>query len=304
MNKRALPLLLTLMLLSTTATAQEQPAMDVPLLETTGENLPEETIVVRGKGERSDRWITGVTKSLLSIYLPKEAVKPTAAVVICPGGGYGGLAYDKEGVYVARWMAQRGIVAGVLKYRVGGGANQHPAPLSDAQLAMQTLRSKADELGYPADQIGVMGFSAGGHLAATTATIYSKDTESGISSRPDFAILVYPVVSMELTTTHRGSHRNLLGENASEELIKEMSADQRVTKQTPPTLMIHAVDDGAVSVENCFRFMTACKQHKVPAELHVYQTGGHGFGMWRDEDTISTWPAAMETWLEARRIID
>lgn len=274
---------------------------DIPLNTTVGGDLPQEKVENRGDQERPNRWITGVSESKLTIFAPPKGVKITAAVVICPGGGYGGLAYDKEGVYVARWMADRGLVAGVLKYRVGGGANKHPAPRDDVQRAMQVMRSKAEELGYPADKVGVMGFSAGGHLAATAATSYAE--QDGISSRPDFAILVYPVISMELTATHRGSHRNLLGENASKQLIDETSAEKQITQQTPPSLLIHAVDDAAVPVENSLRYMNACKQNRVPVEMHIYQTGGHGFGMWRDEDTISLWPEAMEHWLKARGLI-
>lgn len=260
----------------------------------------------RGSEDRSNRWSTGVTRPILSVYAPAPDKSTGAAVVVLPGGGYGGHAIDKEGHFVARWLSERGVVGVVCPYRCGGGPHQHPAPMDDAQRAIQSIRSMAETWDIDPDAIGVMGFSAGGHLAATTATQWldadsqADDPVRRVTSRPDFAVLVYPVISMRPEVSHGGSHTNLLGENASEELIASLSADERVTAQTPPTLLIHSADDGAVPVENPLRFFRACRKHEVPVEMHLYESGGHGYGMWADKGTVADWPAAFESWLVAR----
>ncbi|TWT38285.1 Acetylxylan esterase precursor [Posidoniimonas corsicana] len=278
------------------------PNYETPLIN--GDSGFEETRVERGSGERSDLWIGGVRDSTLQVFLPEG--KPTAAVVVCPGGGYGGLSFVKEGTFIAEWFCERGVAAAVLKYRVGGGGNRHPAPLNDAQAALQHLRQQAGKHGYPADKIGVMGFSAGGHLAATAATQFADGTpvegDSPVSSRPDFAVLGYPVVTMG-PATHRGSRNNLLGEVSDEEAAK-MSAERNVTDQTPPTFIFHAQDDRAVPVENAILFYQACTKHGVPAEMHLFERGGHGFGMWRDNEPANAWPTLLEAWLRSRGLIE
>ncbi|TWT74430.1 Acetylxylan esterase precursor [Posidoniimonas polymericola] len=299
-------LLLTAALLTPMTNAHAQPdadhKYDVPLLQ--GDSGFEEQRVVRGEPPRQDIWVGKSPNSSLRVFVPAEG-QPTAAVVICPGGGYAGLSYVKEGVWVAKWFRERGVAAGVLTYRTGGGGNQHPAPLSDAQAALQHMRQQAGELGYPADKVGVMGFSAGGHLAATAsmqfATGSPNSDDEAVTSRPDFSVLGYPVITMG-DATHSGSRNNLLGQVSDEEAAK-MSADLNVTDQTPPTFIFHAQDDGGVPVENALLYFRACTAHGVPAEMHLFERGGHGFGMWRDNEPVSAWPELLEAWMVSRDLM-
>jgi len=254
----------------------------------------------RGDAERSNRWLTGVENPVLTAYLPEPAgERPAAAVVVFPGGGYAGQAIDKEGHYVARWLAERGVVGVVAPYRCGGGEHRSPVPLTDGLGAVRAVRSHAEAWKLDPERVGVLGFSAGGHLAATVATATGEASEA-VDARPDFAVLVYPVISMREGVTHGGSRNNLLGSSPSEELVARYSADQRVTAAAPPTLLIHAVDDSAVPVENSQRFYDACRRHGVPVEMHLYEAGGHGFGMWAPHGSVAGWPAVLEGWLAAR----
>lgn len=263
---------------------------------------------VRDQGNGlTDRWTTGVTDPVLTIYRPGNP--SGAACLIFPGGGYGGLSLDKEGHFVARWLAERGVVGVVVPYRCGGGKHRHPVPLMDAQRAMRVVRAKADELAIDKNKIGVMGFSAGGHLAASVAThsgtpyLLAEDPLGKVSARADFAALIYPVISMRQEITHGGSRNNLLGPQASDELVAELSADERVDTDTPPTLLIHSNNDTVVPVANPQRYYDACLKHQVPVEMHLYETGGHGYGMWADSGTVAGWPAVLEDWLTARGLV-
>jgi acetyl esterase/lipase len=263
----------------------------------------------RSDGGLSDIWITGVSKPTLTVVAPPEEERNGTAVIICPGGGYGGLSFDKEGLEVGRWFADRGVTAFVLKYRHGGGVHQHPVPLSDVQRAVRLVRSQADEWKILPERVGVMGFSAGGHLAASAGTHFDlgdrKSTKAveQQSSRPDFLVLVYPVISMDAAITHGGSRANLLGEKPEEALVELMSNEKQVTDQTPPTFLVHATDDGAVPVANALRFYQACIDHKVPAELHVFEKGGHGFGM-RQKGPVEEWPTLLANWLKSRGLAE
>ncbi|MGL4511832.1 MAG: alpha/beta hydrolase [Lacipirellulaceae bacterium] len=257
----------------------------------------------RGKPGKSDDWLSGVVKPTLAIHLPGDGVPRTGvACVILPGGGYAGQAIDKEGHAIARWMAERGVVAGVATYRCGQAAFRHPVPLNDAQRAIRTLRSKAAELGFDANRVGVLGFSAGGHLAATSATRFdgddaaAKDPVERESSRPAFAVLVYPVITLVGEAAHGGSAANLLGPSADRTTLESLSADRRVTKEAPPIALFHAADDNGVPVENSLLFYDACRKHGVPAELHLYPKGGHGFGMISGPD----WAPALGAYLESK----
>jgi acetyl esterase/lipase len=257
----------------------------------------------RGKQEKSDDWLSGVVRPTLSIHTPAEGVERTGvACVVLPGGGYAGQAVEKEGHAIARWMAERGVVGAVATYRCGQEAFRHPVPWNDAKRAIRQLRSKAGELGFDAGRVGVLGFSAGGHLAATCATQFdagSTDAEDPIervSSRPDFGVLVYPVITLVGKAAHRGSAENLLGPGADARLLKELSADQRVSSETPPVALFHAADDRGVPVENSLLFYGACREHGVPVELHVYPNGGHGFGMIAGPN----WAPALEAYLEQK----
>ncbi|BBO30516.1 alpha/beta hydrolase [Lacipirellula parvula] len=259
----------------------------------------------------SPEWTERVTKSpTLTYFMPDKEKRNGAAIVICPGGGYSGLAMEKEGREVAEWCRAHGIVGVVLRYRCGGGKNQQPVPLDDVQQAIRTVRAQAKDLGVDPAKIGVCGFSAGGHLASTAATMFddgdakSTDPIAQQSSRPDFAVLVYPVITLVGEAAHRGSRNNLLGPDASEELAAEWSTDQRITDKTPPTFLVHASDDGGVLPKNSILFYEALLANKVPAEMHIYEVGGHGFGMFRDKRPADLWPNELEAWLKARKIVD
>lgn len=260
-----------------------------------------------GRAEgRPDRWLTGVESPVVSVYRPAEGRGTGAAVVVFPGGGYSGQAIDKEGHFVAGWLADRGVVAAVVPYRCGAPEFRYPAPQADAKRAVRLVRSHAAQWGVDPAKVGVMGFSAGGHLAAITAVTGGEalpgitDSLAAISDRPDFAVLVYPVISLRPEVSHGGSARNLLGDDPPAELVARLSADERVTGKTPPTLLVHSADDPAVPAANPMRFFEACLRAKVPVELHLYETGGHGYGMWPTEGTVAAWPHALESWLANR----
>ncbi|WP_428307480.1 alpha/beta hydrolase [Lacipirellula sp.] len=254
-------------------------------------------------------WSVQVANSpTLTYFLPEKEKRNGTAMVICPGGAYVGLAMQKEGHEVAEWCREHGIVGVVLRYRCGGGKNLAPVPLQDVQQAIRTVRAHAKELGVDPNKIGVCGFSAGGHLASTAATMFddgdakSSDPIAQQSSRPDFAVLVYPVITLVGDAAHRGSRANLLGGEASEELAEEWSTDRRVTDKTPPTFLVHATDDDGVVPKNSILFYEALRANKVPAEMHIYEVGGHGFGMLRDKRPADLWPNELEAWLKARGI--
>jgi acetyl esterase/lipase len=249
--------------------------------------------------------ITGirkVTEPTLKVFLADNKNAKNAAVIICPGGAYALLSHEKEGDKVAAWFQSIGISAFVLKYRLPSDVimkDKTIGPLQDAQEAIRTLRRRAGEWNLDAAKIGVIGFSAGGHLAATVSTHYNDkvyDSNDNISARPDFSILIYPVISMENGITHKGSQENLLGKNASAELIAKYSNEKQVDANTPKTFLVHATDDKAVPVENSLNYYLALKNQKVPVEMHIYENGGHGFGL-GVQGTNKNWPAACEKWL-------
>lgn len=252
--------------------------------------------------------INKVSQPTLTIFLANPEKSNGTSVIICPGGGYGHLAINKEGYKVAKWFNSIGISAFVLKYRLPSDLimkDKSIGPLQDAQEAVRLIRRNADKWHLETSKIGIMGFSAGGHLAATLSTHYndklyeSKDT---ISARPDFSILVYPVISMEDAITHKGSKENLLGKNAGSEMIAKYSNDKQVDSNTPKTFLVHATDDKAVPVENSINYYLALKNNQVPAEMHVYESGGHGFGL-GTQGTNTTWPKACEKWLATNGFI-
>ncbi|MBK8090207.1 MAG: alpha/beta hydrolase [Chitinophagaceae bacterium] len=247
--------------------------------------------------------IAKVSVPTLTMYKPEN---PNGmSVIICPGGGYGILAFDKEGTRVTEEMNKWGITAFVLKYRLPddtANVDKSLAPLQDAQQAIRMVRSKATEWGLRKDKIGIMGFSAGGHLASTSATHFTSNADATekdtISVRPDFAILIYPVISFDSTITHKGSRNNLVGANASADVIKLFSNELQVSAKTPPSFLVHAGDDGAVPVENSIRYYQACIKYKVPAEMHLYPKGGHGFGMY-NKTTTDNWMERLSNWLSS-----
>ena len=236
-------------------------------------------------------------------------VKPNGvSVIICPGGGYGRLAIDHEGVEVAKAFNQVGVTAFVLKYRLPTDSimvDKTTGPLQDAQQAIRSIRKQAVAWGLNPAKIGIMGFSAGGHLAATAATHFNMmadaTTKDTTSVRPDFSILIYPVISFDDSITHKGSKTNLLGKNPTAEKAKLFSNELQVTKNSPPAFLVHAGDDATVPVENSIRYYQACIKSKVPAEMHIYPKGGHGFGL-HNKTTSDKWFDRLINWLNNNSI--
>ena len=240
----------------------------------------------------------------LTIYLPARPQATGTGIVIFPGGGYQGLAMDHEGHQVARWLTSRGIAAFIVQYRLGP-RYRHPAMLQDALRAVRVVRSRAGEFGIQPDRVGVLGFSAGGHLASSAATLFdhpdgrAPDGLEAVSSRPDFAVLAYPVIAFDQPYTHRGSQRNLLGDDAPADLVARLSTERQVTAETPPTFLFHTTEDTGVPPENSVMFYLALRKAGVPAELHVYQKGAHGVGLAPHDPVLSTWPGRMLAWIDA-----
>jgi acetyl esterase/lipase len=248
---------------------------------------------------------------------PAEKANGTA-VVVCPGGGYGFLADDHEGKQVADYFNSLGVTAFVLKYRIVAKDRPgplHPAPLEDAQRALRLVRHRAKDFNIDPKKVGIMGFSAGGHLASS-ATVHfnlgglkNGDDVEKQSCRPDFSILAYPVISMEDGTTHGGSKKNLLGDKPDAKLVELMSNEKQVTKDTPPVFLFHTSADTAVPPENAIKFYAACKKAGVPVELHIYEKGRHGVGLGRDEKwtggekSVATWPDRLTDWLKQRGLL-
>jgi acetyl esterase/lipase len=229
------------------------------------------------------------------------------AVVVCPGGGYQHLAMDHEGDQVARWLNSIGVTAFVLKYRLGPRYH-HPVELGDAQRAIRTVRSRAEEYRVSANRIGIMGFSAGGHLASTAGTHFdaanagASDPIDRVSSRPDFLVLGYPVISFT-NFVHQGSKLNLLGPQPDPKLVESMSNELQVTPQTPPTFLFHTTEDRTVPVENSVLFYMALRKAGVPAEMHIYERGPHGVGLAATDEALSSWPARLADWLRGRGLL-
>ncbi len=242
-----------------------------------------------------------------------------ASVVVCPGGGYGMLASDHEGKQVAEWLNQLGVAAFVLKYRLGPRYH-HPAMLQDAGRAIRTVRARASEWGLDPKRIAILGFSAGGHLASTAGTHFdagkpdADDPIERVSSRPDRLILVYPVIALATPHGHRGSLRNLLGDNPSQELIENLSNERQVTKDTPPTFLAHTNADAGVPAENSLLFVLALRRAGVPVELHLFERGPHGLGLGRGavigktrippDAAFQAWPGLCATWLKNQGFLE
>lgn len=248
--------------------------------------------------KKQDGLITEVISPTIEMYLPPANDSLCPAVIICPGGGYSVIVYEGEGILTAKKLAANGIAAFVLKYRLptSSSDDNKNLPLKDAQQAIKTVRENASKWNINPDKIGIMGFSAGGHLASTLATHYHPliDNPKSTSLRPDFQILVYPVISMQDSLTHLGSRKQLLGETPSPEDINNFSSELQVDGNTPPAYITHATDDVVVDVDNSIFYFEQLRHHKVPVEMHIYQEGNHGF-IFKHE----TWITPLFEWMKS-----
>ena len=299
---------LFLMAFSLTAQAQFDP-ITLPLYDKVPNTKPsDEEEQIR---TQDIALVSKVQEPSIQVFFPSKRNATRQAVVVCPGGGYAVLAYDWEGTDIAKWLNSHGIAAIVLKYRLPSAASQvepHEAPMMDAQRAMRLARQHAEEWNIDPAQIGVMGFSAGGHLASTLGTHYDRgnanaqDPAEKFSSRPDFLILGYPVISLKEHVAHIGSRNNLLGESPSDDLVERFSNDLQVTEDTPPTFIFHSQDDTGVPVQHSLLFYQALLEAKVPVEMHLYPKGGHGYSLGINaEGTFKGWTDSCIQWLKAVR---
>ena len=245
---------------------------------------------------RDKDFLMNISEPRMYCYPASKGNNCGTAVLICPGGGYVGVSVIKEGEEFARWFNELGVSAFVLYYRMPNG--HHEIPLKDAQTALSIIQKRAKEWNINKKKIGIMGFSAGGHLASTVGTHFKSKKE-----RPAFMILGYPVVTMDKTLTHQGSRDNLLGKNPPDKLVKLYSNELQVTKKTPPTFIVHAKDDGAVPIANSENLLKSLQENKVPAKLVTYDKGGHGFGMRKKGIPVENWPEELKGWMKERKLI-
>jgi acetyl esterase/lipase len=248
--------------------------------------------------------VSKITQPTLSVFLPEKGKANGTAVIVVPGGGYWINASGHEGVDVAKKLNEFGITAFVLKYRIPNEAtmeNKEIGPLQDAQQAIKIVRQRASEWNLQPNRIGILGFSAGGHLASTAGTHFQKSyipNEEKINLRPDFMILIYPVISFQTSIGHLGSRDQLIGKNPSKEKIDFYSNELQITKETPPTFLVHATDDDVVKVENSLVFYEGLIKQHIPAEMHIYQKGGHGFGL-VNKTTADLWMESCKNWMRS-----
>lgn len=244
----------------------------------------------------------------ITVYLPRTVAPNTPAMIVCPGGGYRALAANHEGRQVASYLNSLRVAAFVLRYRLGPRYH-HPIELGDAQRAIRLVRSHQADWRIDGSRIGIMGFSAGGHLAMTASTRFdtgnagAADALDRVSSRPDFAVLGYPVISMTEEWTHKGSRTNLLGDNPDPELAKALSGERAVTRDTPPTFLFQTNEDASVPAENAVYYYLALRKAGIPAELHVFEKGPHGVGLANDDVALSEWSKLLANWLRVRKLI-
>jgi acetyl esterase/lipase len=294
---------LPVLLLSALVAAHSLCAADDKVIDLWPEGVPG----LKAGAEPESRLAAGRVEKIhhpsLTVVDPAPGRANGTAVIICPGGSYVRLAFDHEGLVPARWFASLGVKAFVLKYRLKEYG--HPAPLRDVLRAIRLVRSRAGELGIRSDRIGVLGFSAGGHLAASAGTLFdAPEGRTGapldaVSARPDFIALVYPVITMERPFAHPGSRLSLLGPSPTPELVARLSVERQVTKATPPAFLVHTEEDRTVPVENSLMFYQALRNAGVPAELHLFAAGRHGFGMAKGLGPASGWPDHLADWMRA-----
>jgi len=245
-----------------------------------------------------------VTDPTLTVFLPPAEKATGTAVLICPGGGYGVLAFDHEGFAIARWLNSNGIAGIILKYRLPSDMimkDKSVGPLQDAQEAMRIIRRNASQWKINSHRIGVIGFSAGGHLASTLSTHFAEkvyEVKDTTSARPDFSLLIYPVVTFDSTFTHAGTRQNLIGDKPSEYTIRYFSNEYRITRNTPPAFLVHSADDKVVPVKNSIVYFEGLVRNNIQAEMHIFQKGGHGYGLAINRGTESAWPELCLSWLK------
>jgi acetyl esterase/lipase len=250
----------------------------------------------------------GTSESVLFVHRAPPSIANGTSVLVCPGGGYGVLTMSYEGHDVAVWLNSLGVTAFVLKYRIA--PHRHPGPMQDVQRALRLARSRAAEWKIDPARIGVLGFSAGGHLASTALTHFddgrknAADPVERFSSRPDYGVLIYPVIALDKPYTHMGSRKNLLGERETDAaLVEDLSTDRRVTPKTPPCFLVHTTEDEMVPPENSVDFYLALRRAGVPAELHIFERGEHGLGMGGHDPAMSTWPNHLATWMRLHGLL-
>lgn len=271
-----------------------------------------EVVEQRGDAKNPDRKIRGVTVPTITVHRPDPAINTGAAMVLCPGGGYSGVVTDKSGHDIARYLNTIGVTGIVLKYRLPrpeGYIFEHDVPSRDVTRAVRMARHHADEWGLDPSRIGVFGASAGGHLASTLATHFNSvggdagDPVDALSARPDFQVLLYPVISFREDFTNAGSRRNLIGENPSQDLVERYSNELHVTAATPPAFLVSTSDDH-VKAENSLLYFEALRAAGVPAELHIYEEGGHGYGIRPTGKPVATWHHRMRDWMQQRGLLE
>jgi acetyl esterase/lipase len=279
--------------------AQQQPVLPIQ----DGQTLPLWSGAAPGALGTAETDIPAIT-----VYLPRTMAQNTPAMIVCPGGGYAALAMNHEGRQVAGYLNSLGMAAFVLRYRLGPRYH-YPIELQDAQRAIRMLRAHASEWRIDPGRIGMMGFSAGGHLAVMSSTHFdtgitsSADVIDHAGSRPDFVVLGYPVISMTEPWTHQGSKNNLLGPNPDPELARSLSGEQAVTNQTPPTFIFQTNADTTVPAENSVYYYIALRKAGVPAEMHIFEKGPHGVGLANDDPALSEWSKLLANWLRGRGLI-
>lgn len=294
-------ILLILVFAFITTTAQDK------ILKVWPDGAPNDNGMTQPEEKYNGVWVRNVSEAELYVYLP-EKNNSGAAVVICPGGAYIIEAMDIEGYDVASWLKEKGIAGIVLKYRLPYG--HRDVPSSDLKQAIRIVRSHAKEWGIDPDKVGIAGSSAGGHLASTVGTHFdygdknSDDPLEQLSCRPDFMLLLYPVITFRESFGHMGSRKNLIGETNNWRLVEEYSNEMQVTPETPPTFLVLADDDNTVPPKNSVEFYMALRENKVPAEMHIFRQGGHGFGMKKNNLPVEEWPDLFYNWLKAMKIVE
>lgn len=264
------------------------------------ETYSEKSTVTNGEISHFEK----VTDPVIYVFLPPAEKATGTAVLICPGGGYGGLAFSHEGFAIAKWLNDNGIAGIIMKYRLPSDLimkDKSVGPLQDAQEAMRIIRRHTSEWKLNPRKIGVIGFSAGGHLASTLSTHYAEKVyqpTDTTSARPDFSLLIYPVISFDASFTHSGTRNNLIGDNPSEEAVRHFSNELQITDNTPPAFLVHSADDKAVPIKNSIVYFEGLQKYSIPSELHIFQKGGHGYGLSVDKGTQSAWPVLCIRWLK------